>query len=45
MVECTECGAETIAVEGDTWDTVCRGCYAAYAQEAEELAEAEATGN
>jgi hypothetical protein len=45
MVECTECGAETIVVDGDSWDAVCRGCHDSYAADAEAVAEAEATGN
>jgi ribosomal protein S27E len=45
MIECKECGGETIAIEGDSWDTVCRGCYLAYADDEGAKAEAEATGN
>ncbi len=45
MIECVECGAETIGIDGDCWDVVCSGCYESYAQDAEAMAEAEATGN
>ena len=45
MIECTECGSETIVIDGDSWDPVCKGCHAAYADDAEAMAEAEATGN
>lgn len=45
MVECKWCGAETIEVSGDTWETVCRECRDDEAETAAWIMEAEATGN
>jgi hypothetical protein len=45
MIECKWCGSETIEINGDTWDTICRECKADAADEAGWFAEAEAKGN
>lgn len=45
MIECNWCGAETIEITGDTWETICRECKADAADEAHWFAENEATGN
>lgn len=45
MIECKWCGAETIEISGDTWDTICRECKMDAVDEAAWTAEAEATGN
>jgi hypothetical protein len=45
MIECRECGAETIEIAGDTWETVCRECREDLRETAAWIAEDEATGN
>ena len=45
MIECKWCGAETIEVSGDTWNTICRECMDEAYMDAESAAEAAATGN
>jgi len=45
MIECRECGAETLEFVGDTWEAVCRECREDLAETAAWLAEDEATGN
>jgi hypothetical protein len=45
MVACKWCGRETIVVDGDTWQTICRECMDEAYDEAASLAEAAATGN
>ena len=44
-MECKWCGAETIEIAGDVWDTVCRKCRDEEHEEATWVAEAEETGN
>ena len=43
MIECVWCGSETIEINGDTWDTVCKECHADAMDEAHEAMEAAAT--
>ena len=45
MVACKWCGRETIVVDGDSWQTICRECMDEAYDEAADLAEAAATGN
>jgi hypothetical protein len=44
-MECKWCGAETIEIAGDVWDTVCRECREEEHEQATWVAEAEETGN
>jgi len=45
MAACKWCGRETIVVDGDSWQTICRECMDEAYDEAASLAEAAATGN
>jgi hypothetical protein len=45
MAACKWCGQETIVVDGDSWQTICRECMDEAYDSAADSAEAAATGN